>query len=293
MSKLQMYLDRKGASSALETIVGRIDDISTLPHVALRVMEVANDPKSGAADLKEAVEGDAAFSARVLRCVNSSAYGTRTQITNLQQAVAYLGLKQIRNLAMTASVSDLFKRDAKIGTYRRSGLWRHLVSVGLCARLIAMRRKVRHFEDVFVAGLLHDIGIVFEDQYAHGQFRSVIQSLDTRKTLAESEREQLDFDHTTLGERVADNWGFSERIKAAIRYHHTSADYEGEEIDVVRCIEVANVICTLKGISSVGLKLVEPSQAALEGLSLGREDLLVMDEDLDKEIDRNARLFHV
>lgn len=293
MSRLQMYLDRKGAPTTLETVVRRIDDISTLPHVALRVMEVANDPKSGAADLKEAVESDAAFSARVLRCANSSAYATRTEITNLQQAVAYLGLKQIRNLATTASVSDLFKRDEKIGPYHRGGLWRHLVSVGLCARLIAMRRKVSYFEDVFVAGLLHDIGIVLEDQYAHGQFRRIIQSLDKRKTLAESEQEHLNFDHTTLGEKVADTWGFSERVKAVIRHHHTSVDYGGGEIDVVRCVEVANMICTLKGISSVGLKLVRPSQAALEGLSLSREDLLILDQDLDEEIARNVRLFHV
>ena len=97
-------------------------------------MEVVNDPDSGAAELKDVIETDAALSARILRCVNSSAYATRTEVTSLQQAIAYLGLNQIRNLAVTASVSELFKRDDKIGPYCRSQLWRHLVSVGnLCA----------------------------------------------------------------------------------------------------------------------------------------------------------------
>ena len=91
---------------SLRRVVEDIREVSSLPQVALRVMKVANDPDSAAADLKEAMEGDAALSARVLRCVNSSAYAARTPITNLQQAIAYLGVKQIRNLA-SAQIKDL------------------------------------------------------------------------------------------------------------------------------------------------------------------------------------------
>ena len=121
MSPLQTRATAK-AAPPLRTVIERIEEISSLPQVALRVMEVANDPSSGAADLKEAMEGDTALSARVLRCVNSSAYALRSQITNLQQAIAYLGTKQIRNLAMMITVSDLFKDNDTIGSYRRSDL---------------------------------------------------------------------------------------------------------------------------------------------------------------------------
>jgi HD-like signal output (HDOD) protein len=278
---------------ALETVVRRIDEISTLPHIALRVMEVANDPNSGAVDLKDVIETDAALGARILRCVNSSAYATRTEINSLQQAIAYLGLKQIRNLAVTASVSELFKHDDKIGPYCRSQLWQHLVSVGICARLIAMRRKMNNFEEAFLAGLLHDIGIVLEDQHAHKQFAAAVQSLDESKTLAEIERTHLGFDHNALGERVAANWGFPEATKASIRHHHASAGYQGEYIDIVRCVEVANLLCTLKGIPSVGLKLVKISRPALRGLSLTREDITVLANDLDQEFAASAGLFHI
>ena len=274
----------------LETVIRRIDEISTLPNIALRVMEVANDPDSGAAEVKEVMERDAALSARILRCVNSSAYATRAEITSLQQAIAYLGLKQIRNLAVTASVSELFKTDDKIGPYCRSELWRHLVSVGICARLIAMRRKVDNFEDAYLAGLLHDIGIVLEDQHVHELFSTVVQSLDGTKTLVEVERTHLGFDHTTLGGKVAEAWGFPEAVKAAIRYHHTSVGYKGAAIAIVRCVEVANLICTLKGIPSVGLKLVKISRPALAGLSLTKEDIAVLANNLDDELALNASL---
>lgn len=276
---------------AMEKVLRRIDEISTLPQVALKVMEVANDPDSGAADLKEVLESDAALSARVLRCVNSSAYAVRTRITNLQQAIAYLGLKQVRNLAMTASVSELFKKDEKIGPYCRPNLWRHLVSVGICARLIALRRKLRNFEDAFLAGLLHDVGIILEDQHAHPEFVSIMRSLDESKVLTENERAVLSFDHTTLAEKVAESWGFPDVVRAAIRHHHASVNYRGEDIDIVRCVEVANLICTLKGITSVGAKLVRVSQPALQGLSLDKDDIAVLAEDLEHELTQNATLF--
>ena len=278
---------------SLDDVVWRIDEISTLPHIALKVMKVASDPESGAADLKDVVESDAALSARLLRCVNSSAYAVRTRITNLQQAVAYLGLKQIRNLAVTASVSEMFKTDATINNYSRTGLWRHLVSVGICARMIAMRLKMPNFEDMFLAGLLHDIGIILMDQHVHESFTTIIGSLDGKTPLAKVEREHLGFDHTTLGESVARNWVFPEPVKAAIRYHHASQAYRGSETNVVRCVEVANLLCTLKGISSVGMKLVEFSRPAVAGLSMTKEDIAILVEDLDAEFDANAGLFQI
>src|SRR3972149_6882373 len=101
----QLHAFARDGGRAVDTVARRIEEISTLPAVALRVMQIAGNENSSAADLTEAMESDAALSARVLRCVNSAAYGVRRKITNLQQAIAYLGMKQIRNLAMTASVS--------------------------------------------------------------------------------------------------------------------------------------------------------------------------------------------
>lgn len=196
-----IYPSVRQSTPSLESVAKRIHEISTLPHIALRVMQVASDNHCGAADLKGVMENDAAMSARVLRCVNSAAYALRSKITNLQEAIAYVGLKQIRNVAMTATVSDLFKKDESIGSYRRRGLWQHLVSVGICARLIAMRRKIEAFEDAFLAGLLHDVGIILEDQQVHDRFARVIRALNAQQTLVEAERAELGFDHTMLGEK--------------------------------------------------------------------------------------------
>lgn len=275
----------------LDAVANEIHEVSTLPQIALRVIEVANDPRSGAADLKEVMETDVALSARVLQCVNSSAYAVRGKINNLQQAIAYLGLKQIRNLAMTASVSQLFREEQTIEPYRRSQLWYHMVSVGICGRLLAMRIRFQDFEDIFLAGLLHDIGIVLEDQHLHAHFCRVVETIDPQKPFSAAERKVLGFDHTMLGQKVASLWGFPSAAREAIRHHHASGNYRGPMIDAVRCVEVANLICTLKGIPSVGINLLKKSHAALTGLGLDRRDLVVLSEDLDQELINNRGLF--
>ncbi|MFO0836890.1 MAG: HDOD domain-containing protein [Phycisphaerae bacterium] len=280
-------------SGSIEAVLKHVVEISTLPQIALQVMEVAKDPDAGAADLKRVVEGDPSLSARVLRMVNSAAYGMRTQVTNLHQAISYLGFNQVRNLAMTASVSEIFKGNQTIGTYQRAGLWKHLVSVGVAARFVAVRRGLKGFEDAFLAGLLHDIGIILLDQHVHDQFRAVIQSLRDGTPLCDTEQEILGFNHAMLGARIAETWNFPPVTRAAIRYHHMSQNHRGDGAELVHCVEVANVICTLKGISSVGMKLTKPPIAALQALNFSKDDVLVLARDLDNELKQNEGLLEL
>lgn len=286
-------LGELGCESALDAAVRRVAEISTLPDVALRVAEVARNPESGAGDLKNIVEGDPALSARVVRMVNSAAYGLRATVTNLQQAISYLGLNQVRNLAMTLSVSDVFRRDRRIRRYSRRGLWRHLVSVGVCARLIARRRGLAAFEDAFLAGLLHDIGIILIDQVAHDEFVGMILALDPQKSLMENECCALGFDHCELGERVAEAWRFPEVVRAAIRHHHGSTRYRGAGAEIVWCVEAANVVCSLKGVTSIGARLVRPGLDAFHALEFQKDDVVVLAGDLDREIRDNEKLFEI
>jgi HD-like signal output (HDOD) protein len=280
-------------TTSLTELCRRVEEISSLPHVAMRVMEVANNPNMGAGDIKEVLEADAALSTRVLRCVNSSAYAVRTKVTNLQQAIAFLGVKQIRNLAMAASVSKLFENNEQIGTYDRKQLWRHLVSVGICARMIAMRLSLHHFEDIFLAGLLHDLGIILEDQHLHQAFQDMIRAVAPGATLPEIERRNLGFDHAALGEQMAKQWKLPCGATDTIRYHHNSGDYLGQYLNTVQCVELANYLCSAKGISSIGVHLVEFPRGAILALGLGKEDLLVLAENLDREITSNSVLFQL
>ncbi len=84
---------------------------------------------------------------------------------------------------------------------------------------------------------------------------------------------------------------FPDVVKAAIGFHHMSDKYRGDELLIVQCVEVANLLCTLKGFTSVGRKLVRVPQSALKALSLTRDHISVLAHDLDEELAKNAALF--
>jgi HD-like signal output (HDOD) protein len=254
-------------------------------------MEVTTDCNASAEQLKTVLESDASLSARVLRLVNSSTYGVRQRVGNLQTAIAYLGFRQIRNLALTSSISEVFKKDERIGTYSRPALWRHLVSVGVCARMLAMRRGLENFEDVFLAGLLHDVGIILEDQYDHDNFCRMVSSLTGKERLEEASRRELGYTHMELGGVVAEQWRFPDLATSAIRHHHDAVPPADEHQQANRCIQVANMVCTFKNISSVGLNLLKPPVDATAGLNLQRPDVEALIVDLDEELQRHSMLF--
>ncbi len=281
-----------GGSENLEKVVREVQEVSSLPSVAAKVIEVCNDPNAGAAQMRKIVEGDPALSARVIKCVNSAAYGLRKRVTSLQRAISYLGFKQIRNLALTASVAGVFqKSDETVGNYKRAFLWRHMVSVAVVSRMVAARQKMENFEDVFLAGLLHDLGIVLEDQYCHGKFVQMMEKLEGEPSLCEAEQKCFGFDHTELGLEIATRWKFSDEILDTIRYHHNLNNYRGEHKQIVACVDVANLLCSVSKRTSVGVNLVKPNSSSLAALGLMRADLRVLTEDLEDELRANKELF--
>lgn len=278
---------------SLDRLVKTITEISTLPQVALRVMEVVNDAHAGAADLCRIVEADPSLGSRVLRCVNSAAYGMNERVTDLRRAIIFLGFNQVRNLAVTASVADVFRGNEPIGPYRRAQLWQHLVSVAVCARMIATRRSMPQFEETFLAGLLHDFGIILEDQYCHQPFAEMLQAIKPEDRLIQREQEYLGFDHTMLGYRIGKKWKFPDSALSAICYHHASETCRDAHAPVVACVELANFICTMCGRSSIGLALLDPPLSALKTLGVTRGDVKVLAQDLDEELERNRKLFNL
>jgi len=274
----------------MEQAVRRVREMSTLPQVALHIMEMVRDPSASAGKLTAVVENDPPLCARLLRCVNSAAYGLRYRITTVQRAVAYVGFKTVRNLAMAATIADVFKRDAQIGPYRRVGLWQHMVAVAVGARMAARRCGLPEFEEAFLAGLLHDVGIILEDQYLHMHFVYMLEHLGQRR-LNDVEIEVFGFDHAVFGDRVAEGWKFPDEVIAAIRYHHQFGQYNGPHQRLLAAVVVANLICTLKGYSSIGEVRAEPCPEALQALGLDVQGLKVLAADLDAELTQHDTLF--
>lgn len=259
---------------ALERLFSRIGEISSLPDVAIEIIEIASDTEHGAADLLDAVRRDPALSMRLMRTVNSSYYALRAKVTNLKQAINILGVEEVRNLALTAFVAPLFKQTAGYRIYTRRGLWQHMVTAGMLARLVARVSGKVPAGEAYLAGLVHDVGHLLIDQYMNAWFCRIIDALPTERPICQIETELLGFDHATLGAFVAAKWGLPEYLSTAISGHHQTEDYDGPHRTLVSVAVVANFLCHYQGVSSLGAPSGQSTpMQALRHLGLSKEQL--------------------
>lgn len=279
------------SAASFEETAARISDVSSLPHVVLQIVDIVNNADSSTSDLVKVVEMDPSLIARLLRTVNSAAYKTRAEIRTVHHAIAYLGFNVVRDLALTSTVANILKRDTQIRGYSRKGLWRHLVSVGVASRMIAARVGLRNFEDAFLAGLLHDFGIILLDQNCHSQFAATMESLKPDDILCRAEERSYGFTHAQLGGAVARKWNLPSTSIAAMLYHHDAQACSDGNRRIVEVVELANFICTAKGIASVEVLTANPPSAeTLGSLAVDKEDLRVLWEDLDQELEKAEAL---
>lgn len=269
----------------VKRLFSRISEVSTLPTVAVKIIEVANDPGTGADDLLRVVQFDAALAARIMRTVNSSYYSMQNKVADLKLAITLLGFKEIRNLAMTAYVSQLFKKGAGHGTYTREGLWNHLIGVGIVARMIAEISHRTAPREAYLAGLLHDLGLILIDQYLNTPFCKVIDALTEETPMCEVERAHLGFDHTELGQYVGQQWCLPEHLTTTIRYHHCPLEYEGEHRDMVYVVALADFFCNAKGASPLGVRNMQtPPNEVFGGLGLSKSHVSEIWSKLDEAL---------
>ncbi|HZN35812.1 MAG TPA: HDOD domain-containing protein [Pirellulaceae bacterium] len=276
---------------ALERLFGRIGDVTTLPAAAQRVLQLTEDENSDPDQLREAIQSDPVLVARILRRLNSSYYALSHRVSDLKAAISLLGLREIRNLALTVFVSRLFEGGAAHGTYRREQLWSHSVAVAVASRLVARVCGRGAGEEAYIGGLLHDIGLILLDQTLRRHFLKVIDALDAETPTHIVENRLLTFDHAILGGFVARKWNFPEPVADAITFHHQPWCYNGTHKDLVHVVAVANYFCSRAGVTSLGLHNVSPPpDEVYAGLGLDQISLAIIWDELDTALDKATAL---
>jgi putative nucleotidyltransferase with HDIG domain len=224
-----------------------------------------------------------------MRVVNSAYYSRRYTIQDLKQAISLLGFLEVRNLALTVYVSQLFESPVFVGEYSREALWEHLVAVATASRMIAQQCGHPAPEEAYLAGLLHDIGFLLLDQTIHRRFCQVLGLIDENVPTCRVEMRVLTFDHAELGAFVAQKWSLPEHVVAVARYHHNPEAYDGPSRTTVDAVVVANFLCSRRGMSSLGVHNVEPPpQVVFERLGIDRDHLTHIWDRLEEELEKSA-----
>lgn len=276
---------------ALERLFVRIGDVTTLPAAAHKVLKLTEDDNADGEQLREAIQSDPVLVARILRRLNSSYYALSHRVSDLKAAISLLGLREIRNLALTVFVSRLFEGGVAHGSYRREQLWTHSVAVAVASRLVARVCGRGAGEEAYVGGLLHDIGLILLDQTLRKHFLKVIDAIDGETPTHIVESRILTFDHAVLGGFVARKWNFPEPVADAITFHHQPWCYTGPHKDLVQVVAVANYFCSRAGVTSLGIHNVPPPpDEVYAGLGLDQISLAIIWDELDTALDKASAL---
>lgn len=256
------------ASTDIRRIVERIQNLPTLPTVVTRILKLVKSPESCAQDVEEILSTDQSLTVKVMRLVNSSFYGYAGKITTLKQAVVILGFETIRSIALTATVFSAFPHRNR-SLFDRELFWRHSIATGVAARMLAQAARDPATEDVFLAGIVHDIGKVVLDEYAPVEFDQVLSVVEEKDCLIyEAEREVLGSSHAQIGRWLATKWGLPAELTDVIFYHHQPGNAQRAP-RWTAFVHVGDVLARTLKLGSGGDRKIpplDPSGWALTGL---------------------------
>jgi len=199
-------------------LIGITSDIPSLPDRYVRIQEVIDDPDSGAADLARIVGTDQATTAMVLKFANSPMHNPMHQnIGSLPMAIVRLGTRETGHIAMTMSL--LYGFAIPMGMAQIRTFWAHAFAVALISQHMAGLLGVDE-EELFIAGLLHDIGrailgIRVDMAYFEGEL-----GLLSGDQLIATERQAYGVDHAEAGSEILRLWNFPDSIREAVASHH-------------------------------------------------------------------------
>lgn len=230
------------SQDAIQKLFHDKNELYALPQTLAEVLRITRDERSSADELADVLIKDPAMTARLLRVVNSPYYGGGREVSSMRQAVLMVGLRQVTALAVSTSVYAISDQWFKL--IDRVRFWRHSLEVAIASRLIAEACGYENREEVFVSGLLHDIGLLLLCSSVTEQYSAVWSDAIRNGNLIDTEEEALGTNHARVGQFLLEQWQLPDAVCRSVGYHHTVFPPGEDDSDLipVQIVALANHI---------------------------------------------------
>jgi HD-like signal output (HDOD) protein len=255
----------------------------------MELVELAEQPRVDALALKRCIEQDPALACKVLRVVNSSLFGLNRPVADLNQAIGLLGIKPLKLLVLGFSLPDqLF---AEVAADQLRWYWTNTLTRAVSARMICEQLWRQPGDEAFIAGLLHDIGILVLVRELGAPYTSFLgRAIQEKCCLAALEHDTIGFDHTQLSAALLCRWQLPQRLSEAIatpKVHARLARLATPEGDLPQILHMAELLVQLVGQRRLGV-LGELLEAGKVYRGMTKAQLAALVKGLQPQVDQLA-----
>jgi HD-like signal output (HDOD) protein len=228
------------ADEKLRRLVSQMHTVPSLPTLYSELVDELSAADSSLKKIGAIIKQDIGMTVKILQMVNSAFFGLRRQISDVIEAVNFLGLDTITSLVLAAGIFSQFEGHPAT-RHAIAELWKHSGVVGAIAKRIVTKEHTAAAQDAFTAGLLHDIGELVLAANLPQQFAAVQELvIYENKSKLEAEKEIFEATHPDVGAYLLGLWGLPNPIVEAVAFHHTPNSAPSDSFTVLTAVHVAD-----------------------------------------------------
>lgn len=230
-------LKQKLNNEELLSVINGIDDLPSLPEIYLKLEEEINSENSSIDKISSIISTDPMITAKILQLTNSAFFGLPNRITNIPQALNFLGIKIIQNLVLSIKLFRSIEANSPYAS-KYEEIWIHSNHVAFLAQRLAQLVELPKvdIEDTYLGGLLHDIGkLIILEQIE-------IDHSTNDFNIKKYEEQFENITHADMGAYLLGIWGLPHTIVESVAYHHVGDNFYESKITPAQIVYISNNI---------------------------------------------------
>lgn len=270
--------------------------LPSLPGVAVKVIELSKDPDATLSDVASTISSDPAISAKLLKLANSPIYSQRRSVTNLREALTVLGFNAALTIALSFSLYQSLNA-SNTNSQISTNYWRRSILSASIARLLGARLGIVKLEELFLTGLLQDIGILVLDSLKDSSY-----AIEGEQSLKHSERVELEkkllgTEHSIVGAWLLQSWKLPETLVKAVMCSHSANEDIAEHNDMDRnfyyCLNFSGVIADIWVDETPGETMQDIMDAVKMFLGLDKVQFNDLLTDINQQLPELSKVFEI